>query len=346
MGKIMKNSIKSLWSNKQGLALIEFALLLPLLLLVFFGVVEFTRYVMITQRAERSVYALSNIMSQFTPIKVTEIKTEASTKTLDGEVFAQFSRTMDVYNTASDRIAIISSITKTGPGNNNGSITINWQRSGGGSLSSSEAVSLLNGVNAAAINSSTSENGSTAGTSPSFPGANGQLIHNAMSDMKQGENMIITETFYSYQPFLSNILGAFGSASAKGNIMKSVVFTRPRNGDIDTLKRPDDDTDPEEEQFGNKYSFCADITLVPVSRICSSKTEGVGSDCKVITKCRTCTTRKICKTCTTPINGITTCVVDSNQLINCTDSQTERACSTGGGGGGTGNPIPDSPPPS
>ncbi len=342
----MKNSLKSFFSNKQGLALIEFALFLPLILLMFFGVVEFTRYVIITQKAERSAYALSNIMSQFTPIKVKEIDTEASTKTLDGEVFAQFARTMDVYNTASDRIAIISSITKTGPGNNNGSITINWQRSGGGSLSSSEAVSLLNGVNAAAINSSTSENGSTAGTSPSFPGANGQLIHNVLYDMNISENMIITETFYSYSPFLSNVLGAFGSVSMPGKIMKSVVFTRPRNGDIDTLKRPDKDTDPEEENEDNVTDSCTTIKLQPVYKTCSSKTEKTATSCTVTTKCTTCTDKQVCKKCTTVFNGNPECEVYLDIYKNCTTIETKKACSTGGGTTTPPTSPPDSPPPS
>lgn len=324
----MKNTLKSLFYNKQGLALIEFALFLPLILLMFFGVVEFTRYVIITQKAERSAYALSNIMSQFTPIKFTKVDTEASTKTIDEEVFTQYARTMDIYNTAADRIAIISSITKTGPGNNNGSIKINWQRAGGGSLSSPEAVSLLNGVNASAVNSGNA-NGSTAGTSPSFPDANGQLMHNAMSGMLVGENMIITETFYSYQPFLSNVLGAFGSASMPGKIMKSVVFTRPRNGDIDDLNRPDEDTDPGDEHEDETSNTCTNIKLQPAYKTCSSKTDRTASGCTVTTTCKTCTDKQICKTCTTPFNGNPECEVYLDVFKNCTTTITKRDCSTG-----------------
>lgn len=339
----MKNTIKSLLSNKQGLALLEFALFLPLILLMFFGVVEFTRYVIITQKAERSAYVLSNITSQFTPIKFTAVDTEASTKTLDEQVFAQFTRTMDVYNTTADRIAIISSITKTGTGNNNDSIKINWQRTGGGSLTSNEAVSFLNGIKAADINSDNPD-GSTAGTSPSFPDSRGQSLHNAMSDMFTGENMIITETFYSYQPFLNSILGGFGAASMPATVMKTVVFTRPRNGDINTLKRPANNTD----QISNNDEVtdsCITVQLTPQSNSCTSTVDGEGASCIETFNCKKCSEKQICKKCTTAFNGNANCDVYLSVLQNCTNVITTRSCSSGSSST-TPTTTPASPPPS
>lgn len=342
----MKNSIKSFFSNKQGLALIEFALFLPLLLLMFFGVVEFTRYVIITQKSERSAYALSNIMSQFTPIKAKEVETEASTTTLDEQVFAQFSRTMDVYNVDSDRIAIISSITKTSNGNNNASVKINWQRAGGGSLASSEAVSMLNGVNAADINSA-SANGSTAGTSPTFPGYTGQLMHNALSDMDVGENMIVTEIFYRYQPFMGSVLGSFGSAAMPAAIMKAVVFSRPRNGDISTLERPKAGTDPTIEFNGSTTDTCTTVKLQPTYLGgCVYTTVKTETSCETTVKCTTCTDKQVCKKCTTPFNGAQSCNVYLDVFMNCTPYQRTYSCTPTSGGPITPSSPPASLPPS
>jgi hypothetical protein len=342
MGGIMKNSIKSLFSNKQGLALVEFALFLPLILIMIFGVVEFTRYVVITQKAERSAYVLSNIMSQFTPIKFKESDTEASPTTIDNQVFPQFERVMDVFNTASDRVSIISSITRTGAANNNSSIRINWQRAGGGSLSSSEAVSLLNGVKAAAINSA-SANGSTAGTSPNFPSSTGTLMGGALKDMNVGENMIITETFYNYQPLLSNLLGGLGSTSVSPRVMKSVVFTRPRNGDISTLERPADPGGP--GSTDESPDSCIDVTLTPPYSSCSSRNITKNGKCVRETTCETCTGKNVCRNCSPDADGKITCKVTSSNYTGCKKTKTEAACSTGGGGS-TPKPPTGSPPPS
>jgi Flp pilus assembly protein TadG len=41
--------------SEEGLALIEFAFAIPVLIILFIGVVELTRYVLIVQKIEKSV---------------------------------------------------------------------------------------------------------------------------------------------------------------------------------------------------------------------------------------------------------------------------------------------------
>ena len=341
----MKYSIKSLFTNKQGLAMMEFALFLPLLLVMFFGVVEFTRYVIITQKADRSAYVLSNITSQYSPISYLDSANEIDVDALQNQVFPQFARTMDAYNDNSDRVAIITSLTRTGIANNNTSLKINWQSAGGGDLSSSATVSMLNGVKASAINS-VSENGSTGGTSPSFPSSAKQMMDGTLSDMQVGENMIITETFYNYKPVLSDILSRFGATSMAATTMKSVVFTRPRNGDLDNLKRPQPPVTSPPVPPPVVTKKCSNVPLNPPSKSCFFM--GI-FNCKRLTACFTCTHKEVCSTCTTPFNGTTTCV-DSSKTINCTrvDTYTDVPnCKNGNGNPSTPPPTtPPAPPPS
>ena len=187
---------------------------------------------------------------------------------------------MNAYNSDADRIAIISSITKTASGNSNNKININWQRAGGGTLSSPEAVSLLNGVNADTINSTKDENGTTTGTNPSFPSYKGQLMNGALSNMRVGENMIITEVFYKHTPLLHNLtLGISSVFMPTSGVLKSVTFSRPREGDTDTLKRPTDDGGAGDGGSSLKES-CTTIKLVPPDILCKATRAIVGGVCK------------------------------------------------------------------
>ncbi len=49
--------------NDSGLAFIEFALILPLLLLFFLGAVELTRYILVNQKADKAAGSLANLLS-------------------------------------------------------------------------------------------------------------------------------------------------------------------------------------------------------------------------------------------------------------------------------------------
>lgn len=53
-----------LWRDERGLALIEFALLLPLLLVFIVGAVELTRYVIINQKVTNASHSLADYVSQ------------------------------------------------------------------------------------------------------------------------------------------------------------------------------------------------------------------------------------------------------------------------------------------
>jgi hypothetical protein len=300
----LKHPIKSLFANKQGLALVEFALFAPLLLIMFFSAVEFARYVIIMQKVERSAFTMSNITVQYTPITYDRKPGEIDSDVINAEVFPQFKRAMEPYIEDSDRVAIISSLSRVNDKNNNTSLKINWQIAGGGNLNSPEAVSVLNGVNASAINTAASKNGSTAGTIPSFPGFKGELMDGMLASMPVNDNMIIVETFYTYRPIVGDILNNFGATALAQRVMKSVIYSHPRSGNIPSIERTDPPPPPEPVPPPKKtYENCHWDTRSTPAYACGVYPNN--TTCKTQTTCSTCTTIKICDGCTTTYTSST-----------------------------------------
>lgn len=60
--------------NEDGVALIEFALIFPVLLLMFYGIVEVSRYVQANQKAQDAVATAANFFSQVTPNTAGEVR--------------------------------------------------------------------------------------------------------------------------------------------------------------------------------------------------------------------------------------------------------------------------------
>lgn len=314
----MKRNIKSLFFDKRGLALVEFALVLPLLLVLFFGIVELSRYILITQKLERSVYSMSNMTGQFVPITSADGSLEIDVDAIDNQIFPQFKKNMEPYIADADRVAIVTSMSRVNNTGNNTSLKINWQRAGGGTLSDSKTVSILNGLKASAINSA-SENGVSAGTSPSFPSlANPELMDGALKDMAVGENMIIVESFYKYRPIASNFLSGLGQATLAEQTLSSVVYSRPRFGDLETLVRtPPPVTPPPVTPPPKVDKKCTEVDKDSVKCV-TTGTAATGTK----TTCYTCTQERTCTTCTTPFHGATTCVTAAPYGYNCTSKIT------------------------
>ena len=99
--------------NIKGVAAIEFALALPLLILLVFGGVEATRYVLIAQKLDRISGTLSDVVSQNETISTTQLN----------QIIVASGQLMLPYNFTRDGYAIISSVTKTGTN----APVINWQ---------------------------------------------------------------------------------------------------------------------------------------------------------------------------------------------------------------------------
>ena len=73
--------------NEQGVAAIEFALLLPLMVLIFVGAVEVSRYVLMHQKVDNAAHSVVDIINQHFQITADDIETIVGTVPLMVEPF-------------------------------------------------------------------------------------------------------------------------------------------------------------------------------------------------------------------------------------------------------------------
>jgi len=124
------NIFCSLLKNQAGLAAVEFALALPLLIILTFGSIEVTLYILITQKVERVAINLSDLVAQSTTISTTQLN----------DIIKASGQVMLPYNFGTDGYAIISSVSKTGTN----APVVKWQYKSSGTAQTSK-VGVVNG---------------------------------------------------------------------------------------------------------------------------------------------------------------------------------------------------------
>lgn len=215
--------------NEKGVALLEFAVLTPLLLLLFLGTAEFTRFIIIQEKVERTAYALSGIIVQYLP-DGTSNASKASMLSVDNmndNVFAHFPKIMDPYVDPKDFRAIASSVLKASA--NAGDIRIKWQIASKGKngrfTDKNTTKSIVNGLLPDDITTAVQD--TIAGFTPATIAL--------LSTMQKDENMIVVEVFYRYTPLFKNFLNTIGASSLAETTIVSRVYSMPRQGSLLTL---------------------------------------------------------------------------------------------------------------
>lgn len=151
--------------DERGVAAIEFALCVTALVTLFIGSMELTRYILITQKLEKTVSMITDIVTQ----------TDANAAPLNSSTMSQiFGATVDMmkpYPAGASMYVILTDVTKTGTANPK----INWRYCGGGTLSTG----------------TTSRIGTANGQDATLP---------AGFTMTAGEEVVIGEIFYQFNP--------------------------------------------------------------------------------------------------------------------------------------------------
>lgn len=113
--------LRTFLHHEHGIAVTEFALIAPFLLLLLLGSIEIARYLQINQKADKIAYTAADVVAQSKSV---------STALMD-QLLSASQDMMNPYSFGSDGIIYITSVTKSA-GNYP---TVNWRYSGGGSLS-------------------------------------------------------------------------------------------------------------------------------------------------------------------------------------------------------------------
>jgi Flp pilus assembly protein TadG len=122
----MNKRLKHFFIRQDGVAYLEFAIALPLLVALFMGGVELTRYILIVQKIEKAAVTLSDVVSQSQTITTPQL----------AQLIDAAKQVVKPYSFNSNGYVIISSITKTGVA----APKVNWQYSGGGTWVKTSAV--------------------------------------------------------------------------------------------------------------------------------------------------------------------------------------------------------------
>lgn len=169
----------------DGTTLAEFAITVPILTTLLLGGVDIARFAFLQQKLDRAASAVGDMVSQGQTITTAQIN----------DIFRAVAPVIQPFPT-DPGIVIVTSVGASG----GGPATINWQRSGAGSLAATSAIGQ-------------------PGSPPTLP--TGFVV-------RDGETVIIAESFYDFTPlFLPDIV-----------VPRRVyhrVFYRPRLGSLTTI---------------------------------------------------------------------------------------------------------------
>jgi hypothetical protein len=160
--------MRNVFKNEQGLACIEFAICVPVLLLMFMGGVELTRFMITIEKVEQTVGTAADITAQ---TQTSPALTNTQFLAQESNILSAVPDIMAPYATGSNTYVIITDITQ----NANGAV-INWQYCGGGSLAGQK--SKLGNVIA------------------------GPATLPAGFAIPAGEEIVIAEIYYNFTPML------------------------------------------------------------------------------------------------------------------------------------------------
>ena len=169
----MLNRLRKLRRNNRGVAAIEFALLLPMLIALMVGCLEVTFKIWSTQKAEKLSVTLADVIAQSQEVTTADLES----------LLSAVERIMEPFPFGDDKgMVIISSVYLPPPPEDEalGEPIVNWQRkfppSGG-----------LNAISKVG----------NAGADATLP---------AGFEMYERENCIVAEVFYKYTPIMPGFL--------------------------------------------------------------------------------------------------------------------------------------------
>lgn len=119
--------------EEEGLAAVEFALMLPMLFTLFYGGMEMTRYILITQKVEKMAHAAADVTAQSRTV------TNAS---LD-QLMAATANIMEPFDVGANSRVVISSLYR---GVGQASARVNWKYYGGGTMGQTGALGNVGDV--------------------------------------------------------------------------------------------------------------------------------------------------------------------------------------------------------
>jgi hypothetical protein len=128
---VARHPFRALPRDRRGISAVEFALVLPVLLLIAMGIAEVGRFTLLTLKVNHAAATLGDLAA----------REETLTATFVDNLFAAVGHVMEPFDVAADGTAYVS-----GVGLDGGRTEVLWQRQGAGSLAAGSAVGGVGGV--------------------------------------------------------------------------------------------------------------------------------------------------------------------------------------------------------
>lgn len=194
----LRSCFTSLYRCERGVAIFEFLLAAPFLIILFFGVVEVTRYFLVIEKAEKTLDMITDVVSQAQSGTGTEITTARLNR-----IMGTLPWMMNPYPTGANSKVILTNVTlSTVTGSNP---KVRWQYCGGGTLVQSSVLGP------ASSDVSNPNNATLPGGFTLLP----------------GEEVLFGEFFYGFEPLMQqDIIGDI--------LINRIVVYVPRLGTLTT----------------------------------------------------------------------------------------------------------------
>lgn len=118
---LTRTRVRAFLQQEKGLAVAEFALMLPVLMTLFYGCIEITRYILATQKAEKLAHTVADVTAQSSAVTIAGLD----------QLMAATNDIMNPFAFTADGKVFITSLYRTQGATN---ATVNWRYAGGGNL--------------------------------------------------------------------------------------------------------------------------------------------------------------------------------------------------------------------
>jgi Flp pilus assembly protein TadG len=181
-----KELLRHTGRDRRGAALMEFAVACPVFVTLLLGGVDLSRLLILNQKLDRIASGLGDLVAQADELTTTQMT----------QIFDATSHVAAPFDFTNEGAVVITSMSVSG-----GTPRINWQRTGGGSLSAASRI------------------GSGTGSTVTLP--SGMSVSGT-------ETLIAAEVFFDFEPM-------FGLGLVPGARLYHRSFFRPRVGSLKTL---------------------------------------------------------------------------------------------------------------
>ncbi len=196
----LKHKARTFTRQEEGVAFIEFAFAITILLLLFLGCVELTRYVIIIQKLEKTVSEVADVVTQTDPSTSPLTDLEMS-QLMDAVQYmmSPYTTMSNTYTSSNTRIIItdIQNISSTATPNP----VIMWQFCSRSGLSGTSYYSKLGNTSSCTAGSTCTITDAQFGAAGFSTGTSG-----FRSNMQTSEELVVGEVYYAYLPITNQKL--------------------------------------------------------------------------------------------------------------------------------------------